>query len=195
MMIGLEKCAVVHMTQGKIVNLPTVKGIPILQNEDNYKYLGLLQTNKVLHDASKDLAKKEFLNRIRAILTTESNAKNTTDAIKTYAIPVMRYGFGILKWTPVEVRAIDRKVRKILTKGRFHHPKSNTHRLYLSREEGVRGLIGVIDCHRQECSNLAKYLNNSTDQLSRIICTNEKPKTHGILSFFGGWKERNIKRY
>ena len=41
------------MTHGKIVNLPTVEGIPILENEDDYKYLGLLQTNKVLHDASK----------------------------------------------------------------------------------------------------------------------------------------------
>ena len=60
MTFGLAKCAVVHMSQRKIVNLPTVEGIPILENEDNYKYLGLLQTNKVLHDASKDLAKKEF---------------------------------------------------------------------------------------------------------------------------------------
>ena len=125
--------------------------------------------------------KKEFLNRIRSILKAELNAKNTTDAIRTYAMPVMRYGFGILKWTAAELRAIDRKVRKCLTKGRFHHPKSNTHRLYLSRKEGGRGLIGATDCHRQECTKLAKYLTTSEDKFSKIICATDRLKKHGIL--------------
>ena len=183
MTFGLQKCAIIHMKKGKVVNLPTVEGMPILENDDSYKYLGILQNNKIIHEKSKDKAKKEFLNRVRMILKAELNAKNTTDAIKTYAMPIMRYGFGVLKWTANELRAIDRKVRKILTKGRFHHPKSNTHRLYLSRKEGGRGLIGTTDCHRQECTKLAEYLSLGTDQSSRIICQFEKTKKHGILSF------------
>ena len=94
---GLEKCAVIHMKKGEIVNLPTVERIPILDNANNYKYLGLLQSDKILHEESKEKAKKEFLNRVRMILKAELNAKNTTDKIKTYAIPIMRYGFGVLK--------------------------------------------------------------------------------------------------
>ena len=189
MKFGLEKCAVIHMKKGEIVNLPTVEGIPILENEDRYKYLGLLQSDKIMHEESKEKAKKEFLSRVRMILKAELNATNTTVAIKTYAMPIMRYGFGVLKWTAVELRTIDRQVRKILTKGRFHHPKSNTHRLYLSRKEGGRGLIGVTDCHRQECTKLAVYLSTSTDLHSQIICQVEKPMKHGILSFLEPTKE------
>ena len=118
-----------------------------------------------MHDKSKVNAKKEFLNRVRLILKAELNAKNTTDAIKTYAMPIMRYGFGVIKWTSAELRNMDRKVQKALTKGRFHHPKSNTHRLHLVQKEGGRGLIGVEDCHRQECTKLAEYLITGTDDL------------------------------
>lgn len=82
-----------------------------------------------------------------------------------------------------ELRAIDRKVRKILTKGRFRHPKSNTHRLYLSRKEGGRGLIGASDCHRQECTALATYLQTSDDALAKIVFENEKPKKYGLLTY------------
>ena len=183
MTFGLEKCAVVHMKKGQMKNSPTVEEIPILEQEESYKYLGILQNEKIMHDKSKVNAKKEFFNRVRLILKAELNAKNTTDAIKTYAMPIMRYGFGVLKWTSAELRNMDRKVRKALTKGRFHHPKSNTHRLHLARKEGGRGLIGVEDCHRQECTKLAEYLITGTDDLSKIICEAERPKKHGILSF------------
>ena len=102
-------------------------------------------------------------------MKTELNAKNTAQAIRTYAMPVMRYGFGVLKWSNTELSRIDTKVRKMLTKRKFHHPKSNIHRLYMSREKGGRGIIGAEDCHRQECTALAKYIQSRTDELSAII--------------------------
>ena len=34
--------------------------------------------------------RKEYLQRVRAILKTDINAKNTTDTIKTYAMPIPR---------------------------------------------------------------------------------------------------------
>jgi len=98
---------------------------------------------------------------VRGIFKIEVNAEYTIDAIKTYAMPILRYGFGVLNWTQGELRAIDTKTRKVLTKHGFHHPKSNVHRLYLSRKCGGRGLIGAIDCHTQECSALANYPNNA----------------------------------
>ena len=136
-----------------------------------------MQGNEILHDKAKVIAKKEFFQRIRIILKNEINTNNTIDAIRTYAMLVMRYRFGILKWTVAELRTIDRKVRKILTKGKIHHPKSNTHRLYMSRKEGARGLIGAFDCHGQECTALATYLENSEDDFSKIILENERQKS------------------
>ena len=101
----------------------------------------------------------------------------------TYAMPVIRYGFGILNWKMNDLRAINRKVRKILINGKFHHPKSNVHRLYLSRKEGGRWLIGAYDCHRQECSALAAYLHKNTDELAKIVLETERPKKYGIMSY------------
>jgi len=116
-------------------------------------------------------------------LKTGTKAKNITDAIKTYAMPILQYDFGVLRWTQNELRAMDTKTRKTLTKHGFHHPKSNTHQLYLSRKYG-RGLIGAIDCHQQECSALANYLNTAReeDPLVKIVERTECRKINGIMS-------------
>jgi hypothetical protein len=193
MTFALEKCAVLNIKAGKLIDSPDVADIPILSAQDNYKYLGIVQCNEILHNQAKETAKKEFFQRTKSILKAEVTAKHTTDAIRTYAMPILRYGFGILKWTAVELRAIDRKVRKILTKGKFHHPKSNTHRLYLSRQRGGRGLIGAADCHRQECTALAIYLSKSTDPLTKIVRKNEEPKVHGIMAYLYAGKGGDVE--
>ena len=51
----------------------------------------------------------------------------------------MRYGAGIVKWTKSELDEIDRKTRKVLTLNKEQHPR----RLYVTRMEGGRGLIGL----------------------------------------------------
>jgi len=70
-------------------------------------------------------------------------------------MPIMRYGFGIIKWILTEIKILDRKTRKLLTKHNYIYPKSNTHRLYLTRNLGGRGLIGIVDRRRQECTAVA----------------------------------------
>ena len=182
MEFGLDKCATIHIKHGKIENSECVKNIPLLSPNESYKYLGIAQNDTILHNQMKNKTKKEYFQRINAILKTEINAKNTTDAIKTYAMPILRYGFGVIRWTKNELRAIDTKTRKTLTKHGFHHPKSNTHRLYLSRKYGGRGLIGATDCHQQECSALANYLNTARekDPLVKIVKQTECRKINGI---------------
>ena len=101
--------------------------MPILKGEESYKYLGIVEGDSIKHEEAKCTAKKEYLKRIRNILKSGINAKFTIDAIRTYTMPILRYGFGILKLTKAELTGIDRKVRKMLTKGGFHNPKSNTH--------------------------------------------------------------------
>ena len=194
MSLNLDKCAELHSTKGKINNSPEPSTMPtITGEEESYKYLGIVEGDSIKHEEAKRTAKKVYLKRIRSILKSGINAKFTTDAIRTYAMPILRYGFGILKWRKAELTGIDRKVRKILTKGGFHNPKSNTHRLYLSRDKGGRGLIGAEDCHRQECSALAKYIKSNNDPLTTIIRASETPKVHGLLSYEGTPKEATTK--
>ena len=130
----------------------------------SYKYLGVLQANSILHEEVKEKTKKEYFKRVREILKAEIYAKFTANAITTYAMPILRYGFGILKWTQGELRAIDTKTRKTLTKFGYHHPKSNVHRLYLSRSCGGRGVISAMGSYIQECTALAAYIKGTVEK-------------------------------
>jgi len=48
-------------------------------------------------------------------LKSNLNGKNKINAINTWAVSVLRYGAGIIRWTKEELRSLDRRTRKILT--------------------------------------------------------------------------------
>ena len=58
---------------------------------------------------------------------------------------------------------MDRRTRKILAMNGCLHTRSNVARLYLSRKEGGRGLIGIEECVRRESKSLHGYLRESTE--------------------------------
>ena len=181
---GLDKCAVIHTVKGKTINSPILSDIPVLSTEDSYRYLGILEGTDILHTKVKETAKKEYLTRIRSILKADINAHNTASAISTFAMPILRYGFGVLRWTQAELKGIDRKTRKIMTKYGFHHPKSDTNRLYIPRMLGGRGVTSVTDCYQQECTGVAKYLDgNNWDPLVDIVKKSERKRVRGLMSF------------
>ena len=184
---GIEKCAVLHIEKGKINHSPFESEIPALGPEESYKYLGIAESSDILHDEMKKKAKSEYISRVRAILKSKLNANNTAQALNGYAMPIMRYGFGILKWTKTELAKLDRKIRKLLTENGFHHPKSNIHRLYTNRQDGGRGICSTYDCYEQECSSVAKYLEIAApeDHLTALVKTLEdsKPPTIAITRF------------
>jgi hypothetical protein len=81
------------------------------------------------------------------------NAKNQVKALNTYAIPVVTYPAGIIKWTEETIKETDIATWKLLTMHGALHPKSSTTRLYHSRKYGGRGLISVKQAvHREEQS-------------------------------------------
>ena len=64
MQFGIDKCAMLVMKKGKIVNsdgiqLPNDKVIKSLEGE-TYKYLGVLEADEVMVNEMKDKVKKEY---------------------------------------------------------------------------------------------------------------------------------------
>ena len=49
------------------------------------------------------------------------------------------------------------------------HPKSNVNRLYLTRQEGGRGLIGVEDTARREENSLSWYIMSNDLEIMRSV--------------------------
>ena len=49
-------------------------------------------------------------------------------------------------WKIEELKVTDRKTRKPITMNKGLHPKADVDRLYVSRENGGRGLMSVEEC-------------------------------------------------
>jgi len=78
--------------------------------------------------------KKEYLRKLRLVLSTELSAKDKIQATGSLAVPALRYSFGIINWHQEEMQKLDRKTRKLLTIYGKHHPKADVDRLCVPRK-------------------------------------------------------------
>ena len=106
---------------------------------------------------------KEYLYRVKKILRSQLNGRFTIQAINTWAVPVIRYGAGILSWTAKELKELDTKTRKQMRLHRAHHPQGDVDRLYVSRKLGGRGLHSVEEVVRREENALTTFVQRSRD--------------------------------
>ena len=168
MTLGVEKCATLRINNSTI-EPETLNSLPVLDPEIGYQYLGLLESSKFHQSCIKENAKKEFYKRTRKILSAKLNGLNTSIALKTFAVPILRYTFGIIHWTTTELHQLDRKLRKILFQCKYHHPKSDTNNIYVPRSQGGRGIPCIYDIYVMELSKLATYLTTSSDTLLKEV--------------------------
>ena len=63
----------------------------------------------------KDITKTEYTRRVKKVLQSALDGKNCIQAINTWAVPVVRYEAGIVNWTSMELKEMDRKMRKLMT--------------------------------------------------------------------------------
>ena len=141
------------------------KVIKSLQDNKGYKYLGILQVDKVKGQEMKEKITKEYKRRVRKVLETKLNGENMIKGINTWAVSLIRYSAAFLDWTKEEKQSIDRKTRKLITMHKGLHPKSNTNRLYIPRKEGGRGLLSIEDTVVLANLGLKSYVRNSCERL------------------------------
>ena len=169
MEFGIKKCGVVSVRRGKIskhegIILPNGEVMKQIE-QDGYKYLGILEMEKIMEEEMKMKVKKEYLRRLKLVLKSKLNGRNKIYAINTWAVALIRYGGGVLDWRKNELQMLDRKTRKTMTIYGALHPKSDVDRLYLKRKYGGRGLIGCESCVRAEENNLGWYVKHSIEPL------------------------------
>ena len=104
MEFGIEKCFMPvmksckrHMTEG--IELPNQEKLRTLGEKENYKYLGILETDTIKQQEMKEKIKKEYLRRTRKLLETKLYSRNHIKWINTWAVPLVRFSGGFLKWT------------------------------------------------------------------------------------------------
>ena len=124
MEFGLQKCGYINLEKGKVVNkggmeLTDGEFIEEIDKGKGYKYLGVLEADDILHLKMKNATRNEYYRRVRKITGSKLNGGNVISAINTWAVSLMRYGAGVIKWTKEDLMQVDRKTRKIMTMNRI----------------------------------------------------------------------------
>ena len=96
MEFGIEKWAMLvmksgkpHMTDG--MELPNHDKIRTLEENETYKYLGILEADTIKQVQMKDTIQKEYLRRTRKLLETKLSCRNLIKGINTWAVLLVRY--------------------------------------------------------------------------------------------------------
>ena len=127
MEFDILKCAVVSLQRGMKTRW---EGIQLPNEEEigdagagGYKYLGILELDKIMCDEMKRKVKEVYQKRVKLLMKTHLNGKNLFQALNTWAISVIRYSAAFLDWTKEETKELDHWTRKQLIAGRALHPK------------------------------------------------------------------------
>nr|CAH7762385.1 unnamed protein product [Callosobruchus chinensis] len=131
MEFGMSKCKALHINKGQWKNHPKqeiVAGQTLdnMDKNETYKYLGFNQSVKIDHTQAKGQLTQEFRDRLIRLLKTKLNSRDLTKAINTFAIPVLTYSFGIIKWSHTDIENIHILIRTELTKHHINGEQSYT---------------------------------------------------------------------
>ncbi|CAH2226971.1 jg17912 [Pararge aegeria aegeria] len=136
--------------------------ISSMETTDLYKYLGYKQLKGIDNTAVKQTLNTEYRRRINAICKTQLSGKHLIKALNTFAIPILTYSFGVIKWSKTDIEQIERITRTTLTKHNNHHPKSAVERLTIKRQNGGRGLIDIHHLWQKQISRLRTFFHSKS---------------------------------
>ena len=128
-------------------------------------YLGYRQLKGLYHTTIKQTLNTEYKRRVVAVCKTQLSGKHFIKALNTYAIPILTYSFGVIKWSKTDIQQIERTTRTALTKHNNLHPKSAIERLTIKRQYGGRGLIDVHHLWHKQITRLRSFFHSKSRYL------------------------------
>ncbi len=82
-----HECGKLHMTDG--MELPNHDKIKTLEENETYKYLGILEADTIKQVQMKDTIRKEYLRRTRKFLETKLSCTNLIKGTHTWTVPAL----------------------------------------------------------------------------------------------------------
>ena len=83
-------------------------------------------------ESVKDRLSKEYVRRVKKLIRSKLNG-NMVRVINSWAVSLLRYSGGVVRWTKVELMNLDRKTRQLLITQDALHARADGSRLYLMR--------------------------------------------------------------
>ncbi|XP_026730686.1 uncharacterized protein LOC113495889 [Trichoplusia ni] len=161
MKFGIDKCKTLSVKAGQIIPssyiLDSGETVEPLEPHTSYKYLGFQQARQINQKETKQELRQIFKHRLNALFRSQLNSRNVSQAINSYAVPVLTYSFGLINWSQSDLLNLQRMINTSLTTHRKHHPRSCVQRMTLSRDEGGRGIIDIRNLHNKQITTLRNY--------------------------------------
>ena len=92
-----------------------VNGETMGVNEEWYKHLGMMELDRVKEKDMKYTLKYDYLRGLKLVKNFKSNGGNKIKAVNTWAVALLLYGGGVIRWTKNELQYINRMTRKMMT--------------------------------------------------------------------------------
>ena len=105
--------------------------IPTLEDGQQYKFLGVLETLWQEERIVLRCAAREYLRRLSVIWSSPLLDYHRVIASNQFALPAMSYFMWTQHWPITELRQVDRDAPKIVTEGGGKHPCGTTSLLHL----------------------------------------------------------------
>ena len=84
-------------------------------------------------ESVKDRLSKEYVRRVKKVIRSKLNGGNMVRVINSWAVSLLRYSGGVVRWTKAELMNLDRKTRKLLIIQDALHARADGSRLNLMR--------------------------------------------------------------
>ena len=146
-----KKCAVAHVQRGvrthahDALRLRVDKSMCVsdLEEGNQYKFLGVLESVREEERMSLECAAKEFLHRMSIIGSSPLSDHNRVTDSNQFALPVFGYQMWTQQWSVTELKKSDKEARKIIVQNDGKHPGNSTVIPCTPREKGGGGLRSI----------------------------------------------------
>ena len=102
-----------------------------LEDGQQYKFLGVLETLRQEEKIVLRCATREYLRRLSVIWSSPLSDYHRVIASNQFSLPSMSYSMWTQHWPITKLRQVERDARKIVTEGGGKHPCGTTSLLYL----------------------------------------------------------------
>eukprot|EP00957_Ditylum_brightwellii_P210717 15365291-Ditylum_brightwellii.AAC.3 len=151
---------VLTVKNGNRMTANILPDIPKVNEQNEYKYLGIAESTDFLNQEVKQSAVKEYIVQTRKILSSRLTGNKMMTAICVFAISVLHYTFGIIKWTKTELQRLDKNaeiadnqlaIASKIQRGETLPPPIKR-RLWIDRCGGhpYQGMLGPCKIHDEE---------------------------------------------
>ena len=71
----------------------------------------IMELDRVKEQEMKDILRDEYVRRLKLVMRSKLNGRNKIKAVNTWAVALLRYSGGVIRWQKNELQNMDRMTR------------------------------------------------------------------------------------